>query len=267
MKADDLIDGRSGKALISTEGKKKGQQAVSVEKVPCLAKDCKELIQPYLPLCKLCYLQSMAGKVAVLALRDNLGNAVFNTTTKLLDFPSSVPKSRFPKRNMKKGKALVGFVPPILRSLTTPVFDCSLIVTAGQEGGTIMNQSDPIRSSPVTSGQDGTVGEQHDTIGGGASSSNNGNNRETLKDPLEQHCGMELPLTLCTYVDSSYGNLDPALGCYVSSYSHNSTLRSNQIDGSLQDPASTNPNVFRAQTPSENVQYKPIGAFPAVAGS
>jgi hypothetical protein len=103
MKADDLMDGRTGRALISTEGKKHGQAAVLVEKVLCLAKDCAEMIQPYLPLCKLCYLQSMAGKVSVLALRDGLGNAVFNPTTKRLDFPPAVPKSRFTQRGMKKG--------------------------------------------------------------------------------------------------------------------------------------------------------------------
>ncbi len=73
---------------------------------------------------------------------------------------------------------------------------------------------------------------------------------------------MELPLTLCTYVDSSYGDLDPALGCYVTSYSHNHTLRPNQIDCSLKDPALTNPSVFLAQTSSANIPCKPIGAFP-----
>jgi hypothetical protein len=50
MKADDYMDSRPGKALISTEHKKHGQAAVPVEKVPCLAKDCLEMIQPYLPL-------------------------------------------------------------------------------------------------------------------------------------------------------------------------------------------------------------------------
>jgi hypothetical protein len=115
MKADDLLDGRSGRALISTDQKKRGQQLALLEKVLCLAKDCKELIQPYLPLCKLCYLQSMAGKITTLALRDNLGNAVFNATTKRLDFPSTVPQSRFPRKNMKKGKALMTFVPGLAK--------------------------------------------------------------------------------------------------------------------------------------------------------
>jgi hypothetical protein len=107
MRADDYLDGRSGRALISTEGKKKGQAAVDLVKVSCLAKDCVELVQPYLPLCKLCYLQCMAGKIPTLPLRDNLGNAVFNSRTKMLDFPPTVPQSRFPKKGLKKGKKLL----------------------------------------------------------------------------------------------------------------------------------------------------------------
>jgi hypothetical protein len=46
-----------------------------------------------------------------------------------------------------------------------------------------MEQSDPTRSSPVTSGQDGTtVGDQHDAAGGGASVSHNESEREMLND-------------------------------------------------------------------------------------
>jgi hypothetical protein len=112
MRADDYLDNRPGRALLSTEGKKNGQNAVPVPKLPCLAKDCAELIQPYLPLCKLCYLQCMAGKIPSLALRDNLGNATFNARTKMLDFPPAVPQTRFPKKGMKKGKKiLMGGVP------------------------------------------------------------------------------------------------------------------------------------------------------------
>jgi hypothetical protein len=107
MRADDYLDSRSGRALISTEGKKKGQAAVELVKVSCLAKDCVELVQPYLPLCKLCYLQCMAVKIPTLPLRDNLGNAVFNPRTKMLDFPPAVPQSRFPKKGMKKGKKVM----------------------------------------------------------------------------------------------------------------------------------------------------------------
>jgi hypothetical protein len=156
MKADDFLDSRPGKALISTEGKKKGQQAVTLEKVLCLAKDCKELIQPYLPLCKLCYLQSMAGKISILVLRDNLGEAVFNATTKRLDFPPTVPKARFPKKNMKKGKALISAafaaVDPPHPGSTFPTPTYLFLVAAGQDGGLIGGANDP---SLVTAGQDG----------------------------------------------------------------------------------------------------------------
>ncbi len=107
MRADDYLDSRPGRVLVSTEGKKNGQNAVPLVKLPCLAKDCAELIQPYLPLCKLCYLQCMAGKIPSLPLRDNLGNATFNTRTKMLDFPAAVPQARFPKKGMKKGKKLL----------------------------------------------------------------------------------------------------------------------------------------------------------------
>jgi hypothetical protein len=107
MRADDFLDSRPGRALISTERQRNGQLDVHVQKVACLAKDCAELVQPYLPLCKLCYLQCMAGKTPTLALRDSLGNAVFNSQTKKLDFPGTVPKSRFPQKGLKKGKRLV----------------------------------------------------------------------------------------------------------------------------------------------------------------
>ena len=107
MRADDYLDGRPGRALVSTQLKKHGQGGVELEKVSCLAKDCEEMVQPYLPLCKLCYLQCMAGKIPVLALRDNLGNAVFNGSTKMLDFPAAVPKSRFPKKGLKTGKKVL----------------------------------------------------------------------------------------------------------------------------------------------------------------
>ena len=107
MRADDYLDSRPGRALLSTNGKKQGQDDTNLVKVLCLAKDCKELVQPYLPLCKLCYLQCMAGKIPSLVLRDNLGNAIFNTKTQVLDFPASVPPSRFPKKGLKKGKKML----------------------------------------------------------------------------------------------------------------------------------------------------------------
>jgi hypothetical protein len=107
MRADDYLDSRPGRALVSTTGKGLGQTDANLVKVPCLAKDCAEQVQPYLPLCKLCYLQCMAGKIPSLVLRDNLGNAIFNSKTQVLDFPASVPQSRFPKKGLKKGKKML----------------------------------------------------------------------------------------------------------------------------------------------------------------
>jgi hypothetical protein len=39
MKADDFIDSRPGRALVSTDHKKLGALGVPVEKLPCLTKD------------------------------------------------------------------------------------------------------------------------------------------------------------------------------------------------------------------------------------
>ncbi len=65
LRADDYLDSRPGRALVSTQLKKHGQDGTELVKVSCLAKDCAEMVQPYLPLCKLCYLQCMAGKIPV----------------------------------------------------------------------------------------------------------------------------------------------------------------------------------------------------------
>jgi hypothetical protein len=59
----------------------------------------------------------MAGKIPVLALRDGLGNAVFNATTKKLDFPSGVPQSRFPQKGLKKGRKVLMAGPVLPRDV------------------------------------------------------------------------------------------------------------------------------------------------------
>jgi hypothetical protein len=91
IRADEFMDSRPGKALLSTELKKKGQDGQATAKLPCLTKDCAAMIQTYLPLCKGCYLQCMAGKIVSLVLRDNLGTAVYNPGKKKIDFPTTVP--------------------------------------------------------------------------------------------------------------------------------------------------------------------------------
>jgi hypothetical protein len=106
IRADDYLDSRPGKALISTELKKNGQQGKATAKLACLKKGCPTMIPEYLPLCKACYLECMAGKTVTVVLRDNLGNATYNSVTQKIDFPSCIPTSRFPKQGIKR-KALL----------------------------------------------------------------------------------------------------------------------------------------------------------------
>jgi hypothetical protein len=107
MLADDFIDSRSGKALISTTQKKNGKGAVRADAVmsPCLSKICSELVVEYMPLCKGCYLQCMAGKLPSNELRDNLGKASYHATARWIDYPSSVPASRLQKSGGSKNRA------------------------------------------------------------------------------------------------------------------------------------------------------------------
>ncbi len=108
MRADDYLDSRPGRALLSTEGKKNGLTGATVVKLPCLAKDrtVRNSFNPTFLFVSF-VTQCMAGKIPPLALRDNLGHAAFNATTKMLDFPSGVPPARFPKKGMKRGKKIL----------------------------------------------------------------------------------------------------------------------------------------------------------------
>ena len=62
----------------------------------CLQKECTDLVKLYLPLCPLHYHQCVSGKTPEVVLKDGLGTARYNTTTKLIDYPAAVPKNRFP---------------------------------------------------------------------------------------------------------------------------------------------------------------------------
>jgi len=119
IRADEFLDSRPGKALIatggktsdalcliSTERKKRGQDGQPQEKLECLKLGCSTLIPSYLPLCKVCYLECMAGKTVSVVLWDHLGTATYNSGTKRIVVLTSVPSSRFPKQGIKK-KALL----------------------------------------------------------------------------------------------------------------------------------------------------------------
>jgi hypothetical protein len=96
----------AGICLLSTELKKKGQDGQPKAKLECLKLGCPTMIPAYLPLCKNCYLECMAGKTVSIVLRDSLGTATYNSGTKKIDFPKNVPDSRFPKQGIKR-KALL----------------------------------------------------------------------------------------------------------------------------------------------------------------
>jgi hypothetical protein len=76
---------------------------------PCLQLGCDEMVKSYLPLCPLHYHQCISGTFLEVELKDGLGKAKYNTKTQLMDYPSTVPKNRFPlprTERLKKVKAL-----------------------------------------------------------------------------------------------------------------------------------------------------------------
>jgi hypothetical protein len=97
----------TAKVLVSTVAKRlnkdKGQQAAKEEKrkYQCLAKDCST--KTAFPLCGLHYHSVVSGKTAALELESNMGMARYNMTTKLIEYPTTVPKDRLPSDRSKGG--------------------------------------------------------------------------------------------------------------------------------------------------------------------
>jgi hypothetical protein len=117
IRADELLNtpirGQTQKALVSTHGKKqnkaKEKDSSVVELALCLEKECLEMIKTYLPLCGLHYHQCVSGKCPEVTLKNN-------TQTQKIDYPSSVPKDRFPlPASARPRKGLMSFI-----SLPTP---------------------------------------------------------------------------------------------------------------------------------------------------
>jgi hypothetical protein len=108
IRADEILDTtlRSpGKSLglLSTEKKRHNRKEDSAL-VPCLSKECLGKIVSFLPFCKACYLQCMAGKTPVVELKDGPGNAKYNPKTMRIEFPASVPSSRLPQDKKEKSE-------------------------------------------------------------------------------------------------------------------------------------------------------------------
>jgi hypothetical protein len=68
-------------------------------KKPCLAKGCKTLSS--FSLCGLHYHSMVSGKTEILELINGYGNASFNVTTKMIEYPSKVPADRLPSNKPK----------------------------------------------------------------------------------------------------------------------------------------------------------------------
>jgi hypothetical protein len=104
--SDAVSDGTT-KTLVSTVAKRinkdKGQQAAKEEKrkYQCLAKDCST--KTAFPLCGLHYHSVVSGKTSSLELENNMGMAEYNMTTKLIEYPTTVPKDRLPSDRSKGG--------------------------------------------------------------------------------------------------------------------------------------------------------------------
>jgi hypothetical protein len=70
--------------------------------LPCLALDCEEM--SIFPLCGPHYNSVVAGKLTSIGLRDQYGNATFDTATKMVIYPPKVPADRLPY-NVRRIKA------------------------------------------------------------------------------------------------------------------------------------------------------------------
>jgi hypothetical protein len=64
------------------------------EKLECLAADCNEMTS--YPLCPLHYQSLVSAKTPILKLRNDYGNAIFDSPTSLIVYPPKTPVSRLP---------------------------------------------------------------------------------------------------------------------------------------------------------------------------
>ncbi len=163
IRADDMLNtpvrGQMQKALISTHGKKqnkgKGADGAEVELALCLEKECLEMIKKYLPLCALHYHQCISVKSPEVVLKEHYGSAKFNSKTQKIDYPSTVPKDRFPLPVSARPRKGLMF---LARSGTT---DEKVVTTA-------LPLDDPsvlIEGNRVLKPQEGTTQTPRDNVG------------------------------------------------------------------------------------------------------
>ena len=91
-----LRKSRMRSSRLNKEGGKEDKR-----KFVCLAKGCAT--KTAFPLCGLHYHSIVSGKSPNLELSDNMGMAIYNVTTKLIEYPTAVPKERMPGDRSKAG--------------------------------------------------------------------------------------------------------------------------------------------------------------------
>jgi hypothetical protein len=112
VKLDQILDAESVEtittALVSSVSKRinqddnanKANPGRDRPKLNCLAKGCET--KTYYALCPLHYHSVISGKTSSVELINEYGTATYNVTTKLMEYPSKVPKDRLPKPKTKQ---------------------------------------------------------------------------------------------------------------------------------------------------------------------
>jgi hypothetical protein len=112
VKLDPILDAESVEiittALVSSVSKRINQDDNANKANPgrdrpnlnCLAKGCET--KTYYALCPLHYHSVISGKTSSVELVNEYGTATYNVTTKLMEYPSKVPKDRLPKSKTKQ---------------------------------------------------------------------------------------------------------------------------------------------------------------------
>ena len=95
-----LISSMSKKLNVENGNDKKGRRARPVH--PCLAAGCEE--QTYFPLCPLHYHPLLSGKSTTVKLRNNYGDATYDSSSQSVRYPSKVPDSRLSAKQIADRK-------------------------------------------------------------------------------------------------------------------------------------------------------------------
>ena len=88
------------KLNVENRNDKKGRHARPVH--PCLAAGCEE--QTSFPLCPLHYHPLLSGKSTTVKLRNNYGDATYDSSSQSVRYPSKVPDSRLSAKQIADRK-------------------------------------------------------------------------------------------------------------------------------------------------------------------